>query len=220
MARSRVAVALVACALFAAPLMALADARAANEDPDVVRLGDGRSQKTTWVPPGDTERYGHADVLVHAPLAAVKKQVLDYGRYKELVPEKFHNAHVIGRQAGGTDVYMQLPIMRGLVTLWQVMCFYDVHPLAPGWAIVEGFFVKGNLKRANTTWTMRVVDDETTLLQLDLLVVPLVPAPQSAIDEELRDAAMQGVDAMRDRAQGAPGPVPYPRVSALDGGNE
>ena len=123
MARPRVAVALVACALFAAPLFALADARAADEDPDVARLADGRSQKTTWVPPGDTERYGHADVLVHAPLAAVKKQVLDYGRYKELVPEKFHNAHVIGRQAGGTDVYMQLPIMRGLVTLWQVMRF-------------------------------------------------------------------------------------------------
>jgi hypothetical protein len=213
--------ALLACGLavlLSPSSVARADGDAGGDEPDVARLADGRSQKTTWVPPGESRSYGHADVLVHASLAAVKKQVLDFGRYKDLVPEKFHNAHVIGKQSGGTDVYMQLPIMRGLVTLWQVMRFYDLHPLAPGWAIVEGFFVKGNLKGANTTWTMRAIDDETTWLQLDLLVVPLVPAPQSAVDEELRDAAMQGVDAMRDRAQGAPGPVPYVHTAPKDGG--
>ncbi len=199
----RAALAFAACALFVH-----ADARA-DVDPNVARLADGHSQKNNWVPPSATERYGHSDVLVHAPLAAVKKQVLDFAHYKDLVPDKFHNARVIGKDAGGTDVYMQVPIMRGLITLWEVMRFRDLQPIASGWAIVEGFYVKGNLKTANTTWTMHAVDETTTLLELDLLIVPLVPAPQSAVDEELRDAAMQAVDAIRDRAQGTPGPVAY-----------
>jgi hypothetical protein len=203
---------LAACVLFASSLLtssfAETDARA-DADPDVTRLADGHSQKKNWVPPSATERYGHSDVLVHASLAAVKKQVLDFGHYKDLVPDKFHNARVIGKDEGGTDVYLQVPIMRGLITLWEVMRFRDLQPLASGWAIVEGFFVKGNLKTANTTWTMHAIDDTTTLLSLDLLIVPLVPAPQANVDEELRDAAMQAVDAIRDHAQAAPGPVAY-----------
>jgi hypothetical protein len=190
-------------------LLAGASVAHADPDPDVARLSDGHSRKTNWVPPGAADRYGRAEVLVHAPLAAVKARVLDFASYKDFSPDRFHNVHVIGKTAGGTDVYMQLPIMNGVVTLWQVMRFRDVAPLAPGWAIVEGFYEKGNLKRGNATWTLRRVDDTTTLLQFDLLIVPLVPAPQSLVDEELRDAAMQAVDAIRDHAQAAPGPVPY-----------
>jgi hypothetical protein len=181
----------------------------ADGDPDVTRLASGRSQKTNWVPPGTEDRYGRAEVLVHAPLATVKELVLDFAGYRLFVPNRFHNVHVIGKDQGGTDVYMQVPIMNGLVTLWQVMRWRDVKPLAPGWAIVEGLYAKGNLKTANAAWTLRRVDDTTTLVQFDLLIVPLVPAPQALVDEELRDAAMQAVDNIRDRAQAAPGPVPY-----------
>jgi hypothetical protein len=181
----------------------------ADQDSDVARLADGRSQKTNWVPPGTEDRYGRAEVLVHAPLAKVKDLVLDFGGYKQFVPDRFHNVHVIGKEQGGTDVYMQVPIMRGMINLWQVMRWRDVTPLAPGWAIVEGFYTKGNLKKANAAWTLRRIDDTTTLVQFDLLVLPLVPAPEALVDEELRDAAVQAVDNIRDRAQGVPGPVPY-----------
>jgi hypothetical protein len=181
----------------------------ADADADVTRLASGRSQKTNWVPPGTEDRYGRAEVLVHAPLATVKELVLDYPGYRLFVPNRFHNVHVIGKDQGGTDVYMQVPIMNGLVTLWQVMRWRDVKPLAPGWAVVEGFYTKGNLKRGNASWTLRRIDDTTTLVQFDLLIVPLVPAPQALVDEELRDAAMQAVDNIRDRAQAAAGPVPY-----------
>jgi len=181
----------------------------ADPDPDVARLADGRSQKTNWVPPGTEDRYGRAEVLVHAPLATVKDLVLDFAGYKQFVPDRFHNVHVIGKDQGGTDVYMQVPIMRGMINLWQVMRWRDVKPLAPGWAIVEGFYTKGNLKKGNAAWTLRRIDDTTTLVQFDLLILPLVPAPQVLVDEELRDAAVQAVDNVRDRAQGAAGPVPY-----------
>jgi hypothetical protein len=177
---------------------------------DVARLADGRSQRSNWQPPGTDQRYGHAEVLVHAPLAAVHAAVRDYGRYKDLVPSKFNNARVVAKEDGATDVYMQVPIMHGMVTLWQVMRFRDLGPLAPGWAMVEGWFVRGNLKGGNVAWTLHAIDPEYTLLAVDLLIVPNVPAPQMLIDEELRDAAAQAVEGIRDRTQPSPGPSPYP----------
>jgi hypothetical protein len=202
--RVGLALGLLALALASPPRVARA-----QDDPDLARLASGQSQKTNWEPPGTGQRYGHADVLVHAPLAVVHKAVLDFGHYKDLVPDKFHNARVIGKEEGGTDVYMQVPIMHGMVNLWQVMRFRDLKPLARGWGIVEGFFVKGNLRTANAVWTLHAVNDDYTLLKFDLLLALSIPAPQSAIDEELRDAAMQAVDAIRDRAQGTPGPVAF-----------
>ena len=177
---------------------------------DLAHLADGRARRSNWQPPGVEQRYGHAEVLVHAPLAVVHAAVRDYGRYKELVPSKFNNARVIGKEDGATDVYMQVPIMHGMVTLWQVMRFRDLAPLAPGWAMVEGWFIRGNLKGGNVAWTLHAIDTEYTVLAVDLLILPNVPAPQVLIDEELRDAAAQAVEGIRDRTQRVPGPAPYP----------
>ncbi|HEY2516865.1 MAG TPA: hypothetical protein VGI39_38605, partial [Polyangiaceae bacterium] len=176
---------------------------------ELARLADGQSQRSNWQPPGMTERYGHAEVLVHAPIATVHRAVQNYGRYKELVPSKFNNAHVVAKEGDATDVYMQVPIMHGLLTLWQVMRFRDLGPLAPGWAMVEGWYLRGNLKAGNVAWTLHAVDPEFTVLKVDLLILPNVPAPQGMIDEELRDAAAQAVEGIRDQTQAAPGPVPY-----------
>ncbi len=38
-----------------------------------------------------------------------------------------------------------------------------------------------------------------------MLIKPGLPAPQWALDEELRDSAMFGVDAVHDKAQGTSG---------------
>ena len=59
-------------------------------------------------------------------------------------------------------------------------------------------------------FTIRQIDENITLLKMDLLIVPTIPAPQSALDEELRDAAMDAVRAMHDRAQGHTRYVVYP----------
>jgi hypothetical protein len=75
--------------------------------------------------------------------------------------------------------------------------------------MVEGWLVKGNVKTANAAFTVHRVDDNFTILKFDLLILPNVPAPQVAIDEELRDAAMDAVNAIHDRAQGNKNVVPY-----------
>ncbi len=175
-------------------------------DADAQRLSQlGRSFKTNVVPQGKTERYGHAEVLINAPMARVRQQVTDYAHYKEFVPDKFHNARVIGkdRMQGTTDLYFAIDVMKGLIKLTNTLRFGAPRVLGPGFEVVEGTFVRGtNVKDANIILTMREVFPNFTVLKIDLLILPTIPAPQSAIDEELRDAAQNAVDAIHDRAQG------------------
>jgi hypothetical protein len=62
----------------------------------------------------------------------------------------------------------------------------------------------------DVVWTMHELGPEWTVLKMDLLLKPGLPAPQSAIDEELRDSAMMAVDLVHDRAQGSHGVGPWP----------
>jgi hypothetical protein len=174
-----------------------------GEDPEAARIRDaGHSLKWNWVPPGHADRFGHAEVLINAPMASVRTVVTDFGHYKDFVPAKFHNARVIAKEGGNTDLYMQVPIMHGVVTLWDVIRFGPIRTTAVGTEQVEGRLVKGNVKDADVILTLRSIEPNWTLLKFDLLLLPNIPAPQSAIDEELRDAAIQAVDAIHDRAQG------------------
>ena len=88
-----------------------------------------------------------------------------------------------------------------MITLWQVFRFQELKPLARGWAIVEGWYVKGNIGRGNAAWTLHAIDDDHTVVTFDLLILPNVPLPQSLLDDGLRNAAGEAVEAIRDRAQ-------------------
>jgi ribosome-associated toxin RatA of RatAB toxin-antitoxin module len=190
-------------------------APSAPVDPDVSRLNAaGHSLKWNWVPPGRGERYGHAEVLINAPIDKVRAHVLDFAKYKDIAPAKFKKSRIVAKSGSDTDVYMQVPIMNGMVTLWSQARFSAPKVVGPGVEVVEGRNVKGNVKDLHAIWTMRKLSEDFTLLKFDLLLLPNVPAPQAAIDEELRDAAMQAVDAIHDRAQGHPGSVPFGVVAA------
>jgi hypothetical protein len=154
-------------------------------------------------PPGKSERYGHSEVLIHATMDRVREQMTDYAHYKDLVPEKFHNARVLGKEKDHTELYLQVPILHGLVTLWEVLRFGPVKVVGQGIEIVEGKHVRGNVKDGNLVLTAHRIADGESVLECDLLILPKVPAPQSAIDEELRDAAGQALDAIRERAERA-----------------
>ena len=148
---------------------------------------------------------------------AVRKVLTQYGQYKDLAPDKFSNVRVIGKEAGNTDVYMQVPIMRGMVNLWMVLRFGAVQQIAPGVEVLEGKFVRGSVKDANIVFTSKRLDENFTMLTCDLLISPNFPAPQSAIDEEMRDSALKAVDAIHNRAQGhnrTVAFVPRPAASA------
>ena len=160
--------------------------------------------KTNWTPPGKSDRYGHAEGLIAAPYDAVKARLLDLPRYKELAGPKFKKVSVVDKSASGTDLYFQLPIMKGLVTIWYVTRFSTARPGLAGAEIVEGKFVKGNIKDMQIVFTIRPTADQKTILVCDLNLAISIPAPQSALDEELRDACGDAVNAIRARTTQPP----------------
>jgi len=174
-------------------------------EPDVAKLLEaGHSVKWNYTPPGKADRYGHAEVLVRAPIAKVRQQVMNYSQYKEFDPKRFTKSHIVAKEAGNTDVYMELPMVGGMIILSQTVRFFPLQHPAQGVEAVEGRFINGkNIKDANVIMTMKEVTPQVTLLKCDLLVAPSFIAPQWAIDEELRDAAMKAVDYIHDHAQGS-----------------
>ncbi|MBX3263094.1 MAG: hypothetical protein KIS78_04550 [Labilithrix sp.] len=153
--------------------------------------------KSNWVPPGKSDRYGHAEGIIEAPTHAVRAKLLDFTRYKDLAGPKFKNVRVVDKQGQNTDVYFQLPIMRGLVTIWYVTRFQPSRATGGG-DVLEGTFVKGNIKSMHIAFTVRPGTEETnSVLVCDLVLRPNVPAPQSALDEELRDACGDAINSLR-----------------------
>jgi hypothetical protein len=187
-----------------------AAATPSSGDVDVDRIAAaGHTIRSNWTPPGKDQRYGHAEVLVHAPIAAVRKVVLDYAHYKDLSGDRIKATRIVAKDAGNTDVYTRIPIMNGLLTVWYVVRYAPLKVVSPGTEMVEGQMVKGNIRAMNGVWNMRSVNDEWTVLKLDLLMLPDVNIPQAWIDESLRDAAADAVNAIHDRAQGDPTWVPW-----------
>lgn len=192
-------------------LPAVAHADAAPDparDPQVARLLDAKATlKWNHALGSKGERYGHAEALVGAPADAVARTAADFGHYKEL-HRKFKSARVIAKEGDSTDVYMRYPVQIGPMTLelHEVMRFGPVRSNGAA-RVLEARAVKGDMKQGHTVITVKPVDEKHALLQVDVLLVPSIPAPQSFIDEELRDGAGDFVNGLKDRAQGHVGPV-------------
>jgi hypothetical protein len=184
-------------------------------DPDAVRIAAaGHPLKWNWTPPGKSQRFGHAETLIHAPQDTVKRLVVDYGHYTMLAGS-ITTSRVVGHGAdGSTDVYLRMGVLNNTFSVWNVTRFTPVHPVpdAAGAEMVEGQMVpgKGNIDDSAFVWTLHAAGDGWTVLKFDLVLRPGLPAPQSLIDEQLRDSAMDAVDSIHDRAQGTKAFDPYP----------
>jgi carbon monoxide dehydrogenase subunit G len=200
-------VAVAACVL---PAVAHADESANNpsQDPQVARLlQEKKTLKWNYTPAGKNDKYGHAEALVDAPADKVAKTITEFSKYKEL-HKKFATARVVNKDGDKTDVYMRYPVQIGpmKIEFWEVMRFDPVKQNGST-HVLEGTGIKGDMKRGHTVITVKPVDAKHSILQVDILLVPSVPAPQVLIDEELRDGAMDFVNGLKDRAQGWSGPV-------------
>lgn len=178
------------------PFLSLVSAEDRNAQLDRLKKDPGPI-KSNWIPPGKSERYGHAEGLVSAPTDAVRAKLRDFTRYKDLAGPKFRSVKVVDKQGQNTDVYFQLPIMKGMVTLWYVARFPPSRQ-AGGGDVLEGTFVKGNIKGMHIAFTVRPGTEEmNSVLICDLILRPNLPAPQSALDEELRDACGDAINSLR-----------------------
>jgi hypothetical protein len=190
----------------------LSSARADAPDPDATRIAvAGHSLKWNWTPPGRDGRFGHAETLIHAPTARVRGLVLDFAHYTELA-SSITTARVVGRDKAGTDVYLRMGVLNNALTIWSVIRFAPPQLAPAGAEVIEGRMVqgKGNIDDAVLVWTVRSAGPEWTVLKLDFLLRPGLPVPQSLVDEQLRDSAMDAVNSVHDRAQGSKEMPPYP----------
>lgn len=177
---------------------------AKGPDAEAQRLSKaGQMVKNNIVPEGRADRFGHAEVLVHAPIAKVRKQVQNFSKYTEFNTGKFKQSRIVARDKGNTDLYVQVSVLRGHLSLWTVTRFSPAKVVAPGTELIEGKFVKGNVKDVEVRWTLRQVDPEWTVVKCDLLIKPEFEAPRELLDEELRDAAGDAVGGVHEKAQGS-----------------
>jgi ribosome-associated toxin RatA of RatAB toxin-antitoxin module len=165
----------------------------------------------------DPERYealtptsdikaGGSRETIHASLQVVSKVVTDFESYGAYI-KKFEKAKVIGRHGDKTDVYLQVPIMKGAAKVWAVIRFEPPKPTGTGDdLVVTGKMLTGNVKRLDARYKISKIDDQNTRLDLQLLIVPdwVVPVPHSLVTSEAAYAASRAVLGLRNASEHAP----------------
>ncbi len=144
-------------------------------------------------------RAGAARIDVRAPADTVERVVLDFGHYQDFI-KRFKKSRVLGKHAGKTDVYLQVPILRGAAKVWAVVRF-EPPKKVNGEEVIEAHMLKGNVKRLDAWWRILPIDKEHTRLALELLIVPKLPMPGSLVTGEVAYAADTAVTGSRDRAE-------------------
>ena len=156
-------------------LTTMASAEPSAEAKRLMKLRDAERYEVQT--PHSRIRAGAARVHVKAPVDEVRKVVVDFKSYEKFI-SKFEKSRVVGRDGDKTDVYLQVPILKGAAKIWAVVRFGP--PTKSGdEEIVQASLVKGNVDRLDAKWRIKRIDDENTQLHLELLIVPKLPVPGS-----------------------------------------
>lgn len=144
-------------------------------------------------------KAGAARIDVRAPAATVDQVVRDFNHYQDFI-RRFERSRVLARHGGATDVYLQVPILRGAAKVWAVVRF-EPPKTVDGEEIIEAHMLEGNVKRLDAWWRIKPLDKAHTRLALELLIVPKLPVPGSLVTGEVAYAADTAVTGSRDRAE-------------------
>jgi len=143
---------------------------------------------------------GAAKVNIDASPDMVKKAVLDFNDYSSMI-SKFKRSKIIGKKGAFTDVYLQVPILKGLAKVWAVVRF--APPKQEGkTVVVKGKMVKGNVDELNAEWRILPLSQQKTELHLLMRIVPKIPAPGGLVTGEVAYAADEAVKGIRAATEG------------------
>lgn len=180
-------------------LLALASGNALASSPSDVTRYDCKL-------PESNRPAGGARTVVYASPELVKSVVLDFGNYAHYFdPDKGKNpqrkwaSRVVGKSGDKTDLYLEVPILKGAAKIWAIIRF-DAPQKVGDSEIVVGHMLKGNVDKLSAKWKMRRTPDGDTELQLEFLVVPKLPVPDSLLSNEARSAAFKAVTGMKGEA--------------------
>jgi ribosome-associated toxin RatA of RatAB toxin-antitoxin module len=142
---------------------------------------------------------GAARTVVMASDTVVRSVVTDFAHYDTFI-SKFKAAKIVGKVGDKTDVYLQVPIINGAVKIWAIVRFEPLKQVGEDQVLI-GKMVKGNVKRLDASWRLHRLDDQSTELRLELLIVPDLPVPEALVLPEVRYAAAKAVGGTRDDAE-------------------
>ena len=187
----------IATAVVAFPFLARAD----GMESDAPRLLQSHKTEHSSVPVAGTSiRAGLARTAVNASMAVVRETITDFGHYAEYMPA-FERSRVLAKSPEGTDVYLRVPILHGAARLWAVVRFAPIERDGRGERVVGKMQGQGNIDDMRAVWRLEPVDDNHTILSLELLLVPKLPVPSSLVTEELEGASEKAVTQSRVRAE-------------------
>jgi len=161
----------------------------------------GRAERYTkpTTSPKNSIDTGGAAIYVHAPIDVVRRVVTDYRNYEKTI-KAFKKSKLLSRNKGVSEVYLEVPILHGAATVWVVAVI--------GSPVVEGNeekitarMLRGNVDDFRAVWRLRAVDAENTIVKLELLVDPSLPAPASLVTPELCTASESAVTGVRKQAE-------------------
>lgn len=161
-----------------------------------------REKRTALDVPGSSFKMARSEILIAAPLAKVRDALLDYEKYKTLIP-RFERSKILKRDAAGVEVYLQIPVLKGAARIWVQYKF--APPKADGpWTVIDGKFVTGNIDDLKARWRLRPVDAAHTIVSFDLWLSPRIFAPTSLVNGEIADASGIAVRSVRAALEAKP----------------
>lgn len=158
-----------------------------------------KAQRYSVKTPYSSIEAGAARIDVAVASQLVADIICDFGNYTKLT-DKFDKSRIVGRSGSNTDVYLQVPILRGAAKIWAIVRFESIHSVN-GEQYLTGHLIKGNVERLDATWKIRSVGARQSQVALELLIVLKLPVPNSIVTEEVAYAADKAVTGVRDRAE-------------------
>jgi hypothetical protein len=182
-------------ALSLVALFALVSGNALATNDEVTRFD-------TKLPESDRPAGG-ARTTVAASQDTVKSVVLDFNHYayyfdpdKGTNPQRKWTSRVVGKSGDKTDLYLEVPILKGAAKIWAIIRFEPPKKVGDT-EVVVGKLIKGNVSQLSAKWKLKPAADNRTELQLEFLIVPKLPVPDSLLSSEARGAAAKAVNGMR-----------------------
>jgi ribosome-associated toxin RatA of RatAB toxin-antitoxin module len=191
----------LAAALLAAPL-----AEAQTAPAGQTSAQRNKAVRYTVKKPGSKVEAGAARIVIEAPLADAQSTVTNFAKYSRMI-SKFEESKVVAKNGNQTDVYLRvplkikIPLIRDLAKMWAVLRFGPPKQVNKDEVEITSSMVDGNLERFETKYRLRKLDEKRTQLEVEMYLVPKLPAPASYVTSEVTDAAQQAARKFRDCAE-------------------
>lgn len=147
--------------------------------------------------PGTSVEWGRAEGIVDAPLDRVMAIVEDYGNYAAFLPH-FKVSRVLSQRGASANVYMEVGILKGTVTIWAQLAIRAKRPEGDT-RIIEARMTEGNITRMNARWEVTPVSPTQTRVMFQILIDPDLPVPSSLVTRQNVKASERTIGAVRKR---------------------